>query len=268
MLLLSLMLGSPVAMAAQCDTPTGSEVAGDIGEVLDGKTWEVDESTACDPFVLPAGEIGREQLTSALDAVRASNPSICDLFSALGDGQERSLSGGDLAWFMRENGLDLGLLPLDELTSVVASGSTITLNFDFENERDTTKVKIPKGRVPVFNIDTGSIDYEKVGGHTLVVSDEVVLNISDSGVSSVREGDIKVPWGFFTFDLSLATECEDAPSPALENGNPVVATDENGEPISGDNGWEIEYYDSWAVISAGGQSSRMGVPRLGGSGEE
>jgi hypothetical protein len=234
-------------------TPWVGQLSRTVEEVAD----------SCPPFALPEGYIQRVDLVEALDAVRASNPTVCDLFAALADGQRRVLEGADLAWFLRENGMELGILPLDELRSVEANGADVTLKFDFEGGARRRNVELPEGRVAVYNEASGSVEWRQVGGHTLSVAETVNLTVSEEGITGINKGDIKVPWGILSFNLSLSTQCEDSLRDATEAGMPLIRLNEDGQPLVENGSYVREQYDSWAIIEAGGNRSEQGVPHLG-----
>ena len=259
MLLLSVWL-SAVALEPSNGACSAERISPWVGQL----SRTVEEVTdTCPPFSLPAGYIQREDLVAALDAVRASNPTVCDLFAALGDGQRRVLEGDDLAWFLRENGMELGILPLDELRRVEANGAEVTLKFDYAGGRTRRSVELPEGRVAVYNEASDSVEWKKVGGHTLSVAETVHLSVSDQGITGINAGDIKVPWGLLRFDLSLSTQCEDSPRDATEDGMPLLKLDDTGQPLVENGSYVREQYDSWAIIEAGGTRSEQGVPHLG-----
>jgi len=215
----------------------------DLVEVLESIELDpVEEPAAVEPYAgLPPGELTAQDLEEAWAHFQEEGMGLPGVFAVLADGQARVLPGDVVRELVERAGADTGLLPLDRLVEVVSDGSVLDFHFDFEGESSF------KSRTPdttVYYLDDGELKSTVVAGRNVKVKEQVQIEISPDGIEGVRRGDVKISG----FKVNVYTESEPG-KVATHKGNPVVAVDENGEPIMNEAGeYVLKTYDDWVVV--------------------
>ncbi|MEE2752086.1 MAG: hypothetical protein VX519_11710 [Myxococcota bacterium] len=231
----------------------------DLTEVLESIELEPEEEEApsVEPYAgLPAGPLTADDLEEAWAYFHEQGTGLTGVFSALADGQERLLPGAVVKELIERAGADIGLLPLDKLVDVYSDGSVMDFQFDFDGE-STFSTETPE--TTIYYLKNGELYSKEQSSRTVKVKENLQIEISPNGIEGIRRGDLKISG----FKVGIRTEVE--PGRVLTHkGYPVVAVDENGEPIVNDAGeYVVQVYDDWMVIDPPmGSDVWIGVPTI------
>jgi len=231
----------------------------DLTEVLEAIELEPEEEEApsTEPYAgLPAGDLTAEDLEEAWSYFHDQGTGLTGVFSALADGQERVLPGEVVKELIQRAGADIGLLPLDQLVEVYSDGSVMDFQFDFDGE-PTFSTQTPESTI--YYLKDGELLTKVQPSRTVKVKESLQIEISPEGIEGVRRGDLKISG----FKVGIHTEVD--PGRVLTHkGFPVVAVDENGEPLVDEAGeYVVQVYDDWMIVDPPfGSDVWIGVPKI------
>jgi len=214
------------------------------------------------PGTLPAGTLSADQLEGYFQAMQRRGGTINDLFKALGDGQSRVLPGSVVRDLLKKYGVDSGSLPLpmDRLEQITSDGSSLDITFE-----GNAPIEITTPDSTVTYLRNGKLRRTTEDGAKIKVQPSIRFELGASGLTGVRQGDIKAYGGFLAGWVNIDIVTENRPGEVAKHKGryPVVATGPDGRPVTQGGRPELARFDDWVVITGPfGYRSDIGIPAL------
>ena len=248
---------------------------GFLGEELDEEPLEVpDSGEAIEVEVevdvgkeLPSGSIEAQTLLDIFESWKNESPTFLEIVQRLLDGEERVISGDAVRQAIELAGLSLPeFIPSELLESVeIRDGQLVVhLKEDLELAQPSIKTWVvdPEGLDDPLSVDNGGLlRQEKSPSYTLKINEELVFNLDEEGLASIREGDLVASKFVFTRSIQLGS-VHDAPGIQRIKDSIVVQVDDNGDPIVVDGHYLPVEADEWLEIEVAGDVTRLPIARL------
>ena len=216
---------------------------------------------------LPSGSIDAQTLLDIFESWKDESPTFLEIIQRLLDGEDRVISGEAVRQAIELVGLSLPeFIPADLLHSVeIGDGQLVVrLNEDLELAQPSLKTWVvdTEGLEDPLSVDNGGLlRQDKSPSYTLQINEELVFNLDEQGLVSIREGDLVASKFVFTRNIQLAS-VHDAPDVQRLNDSIVVQVDDNGDPIVVDGHYVPVEADEWLEISVAGDVTRLPIARL------
>jgi hypothetical protein len=231
---------------------------------------EVEEIPAVEevPVTLPTGDIDAETLLRIFGQWKEESPSLLQILSRLVDGESRSISGDAIREAAELAGLSLPqFVPAGALVGIQIEDGELRVILDGDQRipvdaKETYVLDVRDESDPFSVSGTSVLVNHETSSYTLHINEELVFSIGPEGIIGIRDGDL---WGskfIFSQDISLRSVHGEPGYEKLE-GYVVLQTDESGEPLIVDGNYVPKEADEWLEVTAGGDTTLLGVPRLG-----
>ena len=251
-----------------CSPEVGLEELPDILEAMIRGVEELPSEPETRWEGLPHGELQGSDLIAIMERWKQEAPRFQEILGHFADGHVRTISAEALKDAVELAGFLLpDFVPIEEVEAIVIGDGLLTVQFkdDLRIKQEAQEVWLLKdsGNADPFLHDEDNPPYlHETSSYTLNIAKELQFEFSGKGLKGVRDGDLVGSKFIFSRNIQLQSVHDEVDLQRLE-GDLVLMTDANGEPIVEDGRYVGVEAEEWLEVEVAGDVTRLPIPRFG-----